>query len=144
EPEQAQALQTLHPLLRVRWSGPDTWTLTSEGLVGAARVAEIDLVLRPHLPTGRVLWLLGYALRLPFVERQAALTTDVTLLEAFADMYLQSLRVAMRRGLQMGYRATEESLMTVRGRIRMADQARRHFGMVVPAEVTYDDYTTDT
>ena len=142
--KQAIALKTLHPRLDVRWDGPDTWTLTSNGVVGAARVAGINLVVRPHLPTGRVLWLLSYALKSPFVEPDAALTKDRSLLEVFADMYLRSLRRAMRRGLQMGYRTVEESLMTVRGRVRMADQARRHFGMVVPAEVLYDDYTADT
>jgi 5-methylcytosine-specific restriction enzyme subunit McrC len=144
ESEQAVALKQLHPHLDVRWEGPHAWTLTSKGVVGAVRVAGIDLVLHPHLPTGRVMWLVGYALKSPFVAPDAILTQDMNLLEAFADMYLRSLRHAMRRGLQMGYRTAEESLMTVRGRIRMADQARRHLGMVIPAEATYDDYTTDT
>jgi 5-methylcytosine-specific restriction enzyme subunit McrC len=144
EYEQALALEELHPRLDVRWDGPNTWTLRSNGLVGAVRLPGLDLVLRPHLPTGRVLWLVGYALKSPFIEADAMLTQDASLLEAFADMYLRSLRRTMRRGLQMGYRTVEEPLMTVRGRIRMADQARRHFGMVIPAEVRYDDYTADT
>jgi 5-methylcytosine-specific restriction enzyme subunit McrC len=143
-PEQALALKQLHPRLAVRWDGPSTWTLTSEGVVGAVRLAGIDLLLRPRLPTGRVLWLVAYALKSPFVETDSTLVRDESLLEAFADMYLRSLRVAMRRGLQMGYRTVEEPLMTVRGCIRLADQMRRHLGMVVPAEVLYDDYTSDT
>jgi 5-methylcytosine-specific restriction enzyme subunit McrC len=142
--EQAEALRRLHPRLDVRWDGPDTWTVTSAGVVGAARVAGLELVLRPRLPVARVLWLLGYALGAPFADGEAALAREPTLTDAFADMYLRSLRAAMRRGLQMGYQPREEALMTVRGRIRMTDQARRRFGLVVPAEVAYDDYTTDT
>jgi 5-methylcytosine-specific restriction enzyme subunit McrC len=144
EHEQASALRGLHPGLDVRWAGPDAWTVTSNGVVGAARTAGVDLVVEPGLPIARVLWLLSHAMKAPFLDVDAALTTDKTLLEAFVEMYLRSLRAAMRRGLKMGYRTIEEPLMTIRGRIRVTDQMRRHFGMIVPAEVMYDDYTADT
>jgi 5-methylcytosine-specific restriction enzyme subunit McrC len=37
----------------------------------------------------------------------------------------------------------EESLRTVRGRIRIGDQISRRPGLLVPLEVTYDEFTTD-
>lgn len=37
----------------------------------------------------------------------------------------------------------EEALQTVRGRIRVADQLRRRFGVPLPVEVRYDDFTDD-
>jgi 5-methylcytosine-specific restriction enzyme subunit McrC len=38
----------------------------------------------------------------------------------------------------------EESALVVRGRIREADQIRRHFGRTPPVEIAYDAYTADT
>lgn len=50
---------------------------------------------------------------------------------------------ALRRGLMQGYRPTEESALVVRGRIREAEQIRRRFGMTLPVEVAYDEFSTD-
>jgi hypothetical protein len=60
------------------------------------------------------------------------------------DRYLGSLQQALRRGLLMGYVEREEALPLLRGRIRHADQARTRFGLPLPLEVHYDDYTVDT
>ena len=46
-------------------------------------------------------------------------------------------------GLLHGYRTEEESLYTVRGRIRFADQIRRRYGIPLPVEVRYDEFTED-
>lgn len=43
----------------------------------------------------------------------------------------------------LGYRDTEERLTVVRGRIRQAEQVRRRYGLPLPLEVRYDDYTVD-
>jgi 5-methylcytosine-specific restriction enzyme subunit McrC len=40
-------------------------------------------------------------------------------------------------------REEEDSLMTIRGRLRFDEQLRRHFGQAPPAEVRYDEYTED-
>ena len=116
----------------------------SEGLVGGARIAGLDLVVEPRIPVARVLWLLGYSCRWPELKEAAPLDPAADLLHAFAELYLRALRRALRRGVQMGYRLVEEQMMGVRGQLRLVDQARRHFGQVVPAEVSYDDYTADT
>src|SRR5699024_5208160 len=42
-----------------------------------------------------------------------------------------------------GYRRVDEALTTVRGRIRLGDQIRRHPGMTLPLEVTYSEFTPD-
>ena len=48
------------------------------------------------------------------------------------------------KGLLQGYRTVEEALPVLRGRIRTEEQLRRRFGLPVPVEVRYDDYSTDT
>ena len=52
-------------------------------------------------------------------------------------------RRAFSRGLLHGYRTEEEALYTVRGRIRFAEQIRRRFGVPLPVEVRYDEFTDD-
>ena len=52
-------------------------------------------------------------------------------------------RRAFSRGLLHGYRVEEESLYTVRGRIMVAEQLRRRFGIPLPVEVRYDEFTND-
>ena len=66
-----------------------------------------------------------------------------SLTEGFITLFLNTLQQRVRRGLLMGYRTEEESLTTVRGRVRTADQLRRRFGLPLPVEVAYDDYTVD-
>ena len=52
-------------------------------------------------------------------------------------------RQAVRRGLLQGYRHEEEALHTVRGRIRFNDQINRRFGVPLPLEVAFDEFTED-
>ena len=42
-----------------------------------------------------------------------------------------------------GYRRKDEALNTVRGRIRFGDQIGRRFGLPLPIEVSYSEYTED-
>ena len=52
-------------------------------------------------------------------------------------------RKAFSRGLLHGYQRREEALHTVRGRIRFNEQIRRRFGIPLPVEVRYDEFTDD-
>jgi 5-methylcytosine-specific restriction enzyme subunit McrC len=51
---------------------------------------------------------------------------------------------ALSRGVVQGYRTTEDALRTIRGRIRFGDQIRARPGMLIPIEVTYDEFSVDT
>ena len=42
-----------------------------------------------------------------------------------------------------GYRREEEALHTVRGRIRFDEQINRRFGVPLPLEVAFDEFTED-
>ena len=50
---------------------------------------------------------------------------------------------AIQRGLLQGYRREEDALNTVRGRIRFGDQIGRRFGIPLPIEVAFDEFTED-
>jgi 5-methylcytosine-specific restriction enzyme subunit McrC len=103
------------------------------------------VIVRPKVPADRVLFLLSYALDpVRWQDRQATYAAEPDLVEGMAALYGRELQRALKRGVLQGYRVEEESLTTLRGRVRFDDQLRRRYGRNVPIEVRYDDYTADT
>ncbi len=64
-------------------------------------------------------------------------------LEAIALAFAHRTRQAIHRGLLRGYRQEEDALKAVRGRIRFDDQIRMRFGLPIPIEVAFDEFTED-
>ena len=64
-------------------------------------------------------------------------------MEALVPAFASAARRAFARGLIHGYRTEDEALHIVRGRIRIDEQFRRRFGIPVPLEVRYDEFTDD-
>jgi 5-methylcytosine-specific restriction enzyme subunit McrC len=69
--------------------------------------------------------------------------TSRDLVSAIAIGFTHHTEVALRRGVLQGYVRREDELHTVRGRIRTSDQLTRHFGLPLPLEVTFDEFTPD-
>lgn len=123
----------------------NAYILTPGATIGALEIEGLSVSIRPKLDIGRVLFLASYgmgAFRLRERERFSFPDAD-TLVEALVPAFTASARRAFARGLVHGYRTEEETLDTVRGRIRIDDQVRRRFGIPVPVEITYDDFTDD-
>ena len=68
---------------------------------------------------------------------------DDDLWPALAESLVRLARAALGPGVLQGYLTIDESLRTVRGRIRIGDQITRRPGLMVPIEVTYDEFTVD-
>ncbi|WP_338894751.1 restriction endonuclease [Streptomyces sp. TG1A-60] len=101
--------------------------------------------LAAELPIVRLFFLLGYSLdpRRSWRDGEVEMAEHRDLLPALAHAVERQVDRALRQGLLQGYRATEESALVVRGRIRDAEQIRRRFGAMPPIEVAYDEFTTD-
>lgn len=118
--------------------------LTPGSVVGALEVGDLSVSIRPKLRVSRVLYLACYAMgHIKFREEMFDYRDAPTLVEALVPMFAAAARRAFSRGLLRGYRTEEDSLLTVRGRIRVDEQVRRRFGVTVPLEVRYDDFTVD-
>jgi 5-methylcytosine-specific restriction enzyme subunit McrC len=104
----------------------------------------LQIVIEPKLSIERVFFLLGYARKVRFAAETTTLAAHKGIVEPFVTAFLDALQRALRRGLPMSYVPREEALPTIRGRVRFADQLRRHFDLPLPVEVSYDDYTLDT
>ena len=122
----------------------DTYTLTSGSTVGVARVGELTVELRPKIGVAAVLFLVSYALDpRSWKPEQAVLARDANLAEAIIPLFARTAQQAIRPGLLHGYYRREDTLTTIRGRVRIAEQFRARTGLPLPIEVVYDDFTPD-
>ena len=123
----------------------NTYLLTPNATIGALEIGDLSVSIRPKLGIGRVLFLASYAMgafKLRNRER-FDFRDEETLVEVLVPAFASAARRAFARGLLHGYRTEDETLHTVRGRIRIGEQIRRRFGIPVPTEVRYDDFTDD-
>ena len=125
-------------------SKSDTWILTPGSEIGVVRLPDLTVEIRPKLPIDSVLFLASYALGAFKLKPDVAdLDRSTDLVEAMVQIFHAAVRQATGRGLLHGYETREETLNVVRGRIRIEDQLRQRFGIAVPIEVRYDEFTSD-
>lgn len=123
---------------------PDRWDVTAAQHVGVVFAGDCEVRIRPKVAVERLLFLLGYAKDSTGWRQDAAgFETADDLVSAMVHGFLHQVDRAFSQGILQGYRRIEEAIPAVRGRIREADQVRRRFGLALPVEVAYDDFTTD-
>ncbi len=116
--------------------------LTPSSTVGAVEVAGISVVIKPKIGISQLLSLACYAIgKVEFQDTDFDFPEQSSLPDALALALSNAARQAFGRGLLHGYLVHEEALQTVRGRIRFNDQIRRRFGIRLPVEVRYDEFT---
>jgi len=132
-------------LVEVRPVAEGRWRLLPRGYVGAVRVDDFQVQVTPKekVGLGRLLFLLGYARDPGFRPEDVSGAEEPDLWPALAESVVRLVESALAGGVLQGYSTVDESLRTVRGRIRIGDQIARRPGLMVPLEVTYDEFTTD-
>ncbi|CAL9390066.1 hypothetical protein SUDANB6_01240 [Streptomyces sp. enrichment culture] len=126
------------------------WLLRAGSRVGAVRTPGGPVVrIMPKTPVRRLFFLLGFSLDPARAWRDSSEETVDTgayddVVPALAHAVERQIDGALRQGVLQGYREVDESALVVRGRLREAEQIRRHFGRTPPVEITYDAYTADT
>ena len=141
-------LQAVLPSLTiVPAAGEDAaYHLTPSSTVGAVEIGDLSVLIRPKIGIPQLLSLACYAMGV-FKSQEERLFDFQEEAETPPDTLAIALSAAARRafsrGLLHGYRTEEEALHTVRGRIRFADQIRQRFGIPLPIEVRYDEFTDD-
>lgn len=119
--------------------------LTAGATVGAAEIDGLSVLIEPKIPIPQMLSLACYAAGATErrEERLFSFSQSDALPDVLALALVSAARKAFARGLLRGYRAEDEALQTVRGRVRLEEQMRRRFGMGLPVDVTYDEFTED-
>ncbi|WP_112262450.1 McrC family protein [Lentzea terrae] len=123
---------------------PGHWDVSARGKVGAARIGDVELWIRPKLDIARLLFMVGYAIDPKgWRDDEIAMAIGDDLVPAVANALWRQTERAVRQGLLQGYREIEETTYVLRGRLRESDQLRRHHGRVIPMELRHDDFTMD-
>lgn len=141
--DQRKALSNAHIVVSASQSVEGTYELTPSSYVGTVNAGSLSVIVRPKIKMDRAMFLIMYAMQPEWGMDPIALTGADDVLEAVALTFALRTRQAIGRGLLRGYRREEETLHTVRGQIRFADQIGRRFDLPLPVEVTYDEYTED-
>ncbi len=127
-------------------SGANGWYILTPGsTVGAVEIGDLSVLIEPKIGIPKLLSMACYAIR---AYKQRPLDEfDFSREKSLPDLLALALAAAARRafagGLLHDYRAEEDALYTVRGRIRVADQIRRRFSIPMPIEVGWDEFTDD-
>ena len=141
---QLQALAAARISVSPSVDRPGAHLLRPSSWVGAVNIGDRSVIVRPKIPVDRVMFLMTYALGPRHWRNEAIdLAPDADVLEAVALAFSRRTQRAIHRGLLRGYRREEDALNTVRGQIRFADQIGRRYGLPLPIEVAYDEYTED-
>ena len=121
------------------------YVLKPGSIVGAVEIGGLSVLIQPKIGIPKLLSLACYAIGeyRPQEERLFDFEERVALPDALALALGAAARRAFSRGLLHGYITEEEALYTVRGRIRFDEQLRRRFGVPLPVEVRYDEFTDD-
>ena len=119
--------------------------LTPGSTVGAVELADLSVLIQPKIGISKLLSMACYAMGAYRSQDQRLFDfeEEETLPDTLALALSAAARRAFSRGLLHDYLTREEALYTVRGRIRFDEQIRRRFGIPMPIEVRYDEFTND-
>ena len=144
---QRDALRQLEALTVERADTSDPaamYYLTPGSKVGAFEVEGLSVRIEPKIGVPQLLSLACYAMdRVRLQQGAFDFHADDALPDTLALALVSAAQRAFRHGLLHGYQTREEALLTVRGRIRFDEQVRRRFGIPLPVEVRYDEFTDD-
>ncbi|WP_129664649.1 McrC family protein [Phytoactinopolyspora endophytica] len=119
------------------------WRLQPANKVGAVRAGDVEVIVEPKIVPHNLLFLLGYAVNPGFRPDDVEAVQHEDLLSVIAESLARHTERATQRGVLQGYITVDEALPLVRGRIRASDQMARRPGMLLPMEVTYDEFSAD-
>ena len=120
------------------------YTLRPGSTVGAVEIGGLSVLIQPKIGIPQLLSLACYAIgKVRFRKDDFDFPDEYALPDVLALALASHARRAFSRGLLHGYRTEEEALHTVRGRIRFDEQIRRRYGIPMPIEVWYDEFTDD-
>ena len=122
----------------------DEYTLIPSSVVGAVEMGGLSVRIAPKIGVRQLLSLACYATgKIKLQASEFDFPRHSALPDALALAFGAAARRAFSRGLLHGYRTEEDALPAVRGRIRFDDQIRRRFGIPLPVEMRYDEFTAD-
>ncbi len=124
-------------------TAPGFFEVAASSYVGSIVVPGLELLIRPKVPLENVFLMLDVGMPAGAWRRESFdYGTSTDLLPAFAAFFARTVEQTIARGLIRSYRAEEERLTTLRGRIDLVEQVRCP-GTPSPVACRFDEYTAD-
>ena len=144
DPDQLCALNAARIGVLPATDQPDAYILRPSSWIGAVRIGDLSVIVRPKISMDRVMFLITYAMDPSnWRDDPFQFEPEPDVIETVALVLARRSRQAISGGLLRGYRREEDALNTIQGRVRFEDQIGRRFGLPLPVEVAYDEYTED-
>jgi 5-methylcytosine-specific restriction enzyme subunit McrC len=139
----------LKPKITIRWLSTGEIDISATSWVGVIQFSHVEIHVVPKLVGGQlgVLRMLQYGVgielvrRLPSERRLAAVKTN--LLDLATLFLTEATKTLIRDGLLRDYRAVDDSLPALRGRLNIRDQYLRRFAQLDQLECHFDEYDGD-
>ena len=104
----------------------------------------LSILIKPKIGMPQLLSLACYALGIyKQQDEEFSFEKDEALPDVLALALIAAARRAFGQGLLRGYLSEEDALHTVRGRVRFDEQIRRRYGIPLPVELRFDEFTED-
>ena len=135
--------------LQLDWLHNKTLRVTSRASVGVVRLERAELHIVPKLAGGNlgVLQMVDYASGLDALHHLPGSreldTASTGLVDLVCLLLVEASTSVLRRGLLRDYALHEEALPSLRGRLRISEQVRRHYGQVDLLECRFDEHEAD-
>jgi len=145
EPDVIEILASRHSQHLALAPGPGSgrWLVTAKHYVGSIRAGGDSFLIRPKARLQNLLAMMDIAVPSETWRREVvALQTDPDLLAVMARLFCVACEDVTARGLRRSYVVDEELLVAPRGRINVAQIARRP-GLPIPAPCRFDEHTAD-
>lgn len=138
----------LEPRIEVKWLATGKVDLRASSWVGVVRFSALEVRVVPKLVGGtlRVLQMLEYAAgvrllgRIPLDQLTAG---GVDLFELIVMLLVEEAKALIRDGLIRDYRAVDDTLPVMRGRLRMREQFLHRYGSFHRLECRFEEYDGD-
>ena len=123
----------------------DGWDVRVRDAVGLIALPEVQLVVRPKIPTPHLFYLFNRAGATPRLDDQlGGLAAGLELWELMARWFIRALERLLRLDLSRDYVPVREPLQIVRGRIDVLETSRTFLGGRLTLTCEYDDFLVDT
>lgn len=123
--------------------------VSASSWIGVVRLRDAEIRIVPKYAGGDlgVLRMLDYSSGLPALRTYDAVRTLKTegrsLVDLLGWLLAERSERLLRAGLLADYVPRSDELQVLRGRLRVMDQVRRHFGRVETLECAYEEHETD-
>lgn len=120
------------------------WRISGIRKVGVVRLDDMEVHVHPKTPIARLFTLLSRGKQWgEWFDENVDLSQTDQLLPSIAEVFGRWGDRVLRAGVLQGYREHRAAEAFIRGRWLVTEQISRRRGMPLPAELIYDEYTTD-